>query len=313
VARTHAINHYHLQVETPEANLSRAMQRLNVSYAVWFNRKYRRVGPLFAGRFRAVITDREKWVAEVNRYIQLNPVRTAAFGLGKRDAAFSKGGNSAGAEREKVRERLRHLRNYRWSSTRAYLAVEAAPSWLTVDVVRAQFGGRTKKDQSRAYRQALEEAIVEAVKESPWEKAVGGLILGGKQFVEVDVPYGAHFEIEIRSGPDDFLPEPLKLYEMPDGLYYPISAQVWTQGGLIEAQDDSIHAMADALAAMTKARKALRHKLRQDGPLQFRAFQFGKYVSPILMGFHRSRVVDSGYELVSRTTWENSLEHNHAV
>lgn len=149
-------------------------------------------------------------------------------------------------------------------------------------------------------------------------KGHGGLFIDDCQVQRldiswVDVPYDDHFEIEIRSGPDDFLPEPLKLYEMPDGLYYPISAQVWTQSGLVEAQDDSIHAMAGALAAMTKGKKALRHKLRQDGSPQFRAFQLGKYISPFLMGFHRSRVVDSGYELVSRATWENSLWHNPAV
>ena len=143
-------------------------------------------------------------------------------------------------------------------------------------------------------------------------KGPGGLFIDDCQVQRLDiswmdVPYGAHFEIEIKSGPDDFLPEPLKLYEMPDGLYYPISAQVWTQTGLIEAQDGSILAMAEALAEMTKAKKALRHQLRQEGAPQFRAFHFGKYFSPILMGFHRSRVVDSGYELVSRGAWEESL------
>jgi putative transposase len=151
---------------------------------VWFNRKYRRVGPLFAGRFRAEITDREKWVVEVNRYIHLNPVRTSAFGLGKRDAAFSKAGHSVVTEQGKVQERLRHLRNYRWSSGRAYLAEEAAPSWLTIDAVRAQFGGRSRKDQIKAYREALHEAIAEGLNEPPWTSAAGGLILGGKQFVE---------------------------------------------------------------------------------------------------------------------------------
>jgi putative transposase len=177
-------NHYHLQLETPEANLSRAVQWLNVSYAVWFNRKYRRIGPLFAGRFRAQVLDTDKWVAEVNRYIHLNPVRTSAFGLGKRDAAFSKAGHSVVTEQGKVQERLRHLRNYRWSSGRAYLAEEAAPSWLTIDAVRAQFGGRSRKDQIKAYREALHEAIAEGLSEPPWTRAAGGLILGGKQFVE---------------------------------------------------------------------------------------------------------------------------------
>src|SRR5215471_4310222 len=40
-------NHYHLLVETPEANLSRAMQWLNVSYSMWFKRRHRRAGHLF--------------------------------------------------------------------------------------------------------------------------------------------------------------------------------------------------------------------------------------------------------------------------
>ena len=39
-------NHYHLQLESREANLSKALHWLNVSYSVWFNRKYSRVGPL---------------------------------------------------------------------------------------------------------------------------------------------------------------------------------------------------------------------------------------------------------------------------
>ena len=52
--RVHAFvllaNHYHLQLETPQANLSRTIQWLNVSYSIWFNKKYRRVGPLFQGQ-----------------------------------------------------------------------------------------------------------------------------------------------------------------------------------------------------------------------------------------------------------------------
>ena len=44
-------NHYHLLVQTPHANLSRAMQWLNVSYGVWFNLRHDRVGPLFQGRW----------------------------------------------------------------------------------------------------------------------------------------------------------------------------------------------------------------------------------------------------------------------
>src|SRR5688572_1264065 len=50
-------NHYHLLLETPHAGLSQAMQWLNVSYSVWFNRRHDRCGPLFQGRFKAIIFD----------------------------------------------------------------------------------------------------------------------------------------------------------------------------------------------------------------------------------------------------------------
>jgi len=67
-------NHYHLQLETPEANLSQPLQWLNVSYSVWLNRKYRRVGPLFQGRFKAILHEPAEALM-INRYIHLNPVR----------------------------------------------------------------------------------------------------------------------------------------------------------------------------------------------------------------------------------------------
>ena len=50
-------NHYHLLLETPEANLSRAMHWLNAGYCVWFNRRYRRRGHLLQGRFGAFLVE----------------------------------------------------------------------------------------------------------------------------------------------------------------------------------------------------------------------------------------------------------------
>ncbi len=141
-------------------------------------------------------------------------------------------------------------------------------------------------------------------------KGHGGLFIDDCQVQHldiswIDVPCGAQFEIEIKSSPDDWLPESLKLYEMPDGLYYPISNQVLTQRGLTEAKDELIYHMAKSLATMTNAKRTIRHQLRQDGMPQFRAYQHAKYVSPILMGFHRSRVEDSGYELISQASWND--------
>ncbi len=55
-------NHYHLIVETPEANLSRAMQWLNVSYAVYYNRRHQLVGHLFQGRFKAILIEADSYL-----------------------------------------------------------------------------------------------------------------------------------------------------------------------------------------------------------------------------------------------------------
>lgn len=68
-------NHYHVLVETPDANLSVGMQQLNGVYAQRFNAKRRRVGHLFQGRFKAIIVERESYLLELCRYIVLNPVR----------------------------------------------------------------------------------------------------------------------------------------------------------------------------------------------------------------------------------------------
>jgi putative transposase len=53
-------NHYHLLIRTPEANASAAIQWLNVSYSVWFNKRRERVGHVFQGRFGSV-TPRFRW------------------------------------------------------------------------------------------------------------------------------------------------------------------------------------------------------------------------------------------------------------
>jgi len=50
-------NHYHLLIETPNANASRALQWLNVSYGVWFNRRHTRSGAVFQARYKSVLVE----------------------------------------------------------------------------------------------------------------------------------------------------------------------------------------------------------------------------------------------------------------
>jgi REP element-mobilizing transposase RayT len=67
--------HYHLALETPDANLAEGMQRLNGIYAQGFNRRHRVSGHLFQGRYHSVPQRRDSQLLELFRYIALNPVR----------------------------------------------------------------------------------------------------------------------------------------------------------------------------------------------------------------------------------------------
>src|SRR2546428_1322216 len=123
-------NHYHLLLELRQANLSRALQWLNVSYSVWFNRRHRRSGHLFQGRFKSVVVSREEWALGLSRYIHLNPVRIGRLGLGKSERQRSRAGLAPAPNAATVRERMTVLRSYRWSSYGAYLGIAARPAWL---------------------------------------------------------------------------------------------------------------------------------------------------------------------------------------
>jgi hypothetical protein len=68
-------NHYHLLIETPEANLVRGMRRLNGVYTQAFNRRRKKPGHVFQGRYKSILVDKENYLLELCRYIVLNPVR----------------------------------------------------------------------------------------------------------------------------------------------------------------------------------------------------------------------------------------------
>lgn len=69
------MTNHHFLVETLEANLSRAIQWVNVSYAAYFNRKRQRRGHLFQERFKSIIVDADEYLKHLSRYIHLNPLR----------------------------------------------------------------------------------------------------------------------------------------------------------------------------------------------------------------------------------------------
>ena len=147
-------NHYHLLLQTPEANLSAAIQWINVSYAGYYNRKHQRSGHLFQGRFKAFLIDADEYLLPLSRYIHLNPIRAKI---------------------------ATNPAKYAWSSYPAIVGKAKIPEFLRTDYFLAYFGEKTA-EAIRSCRAFVEGADLQSLK-SPSEQAVGGLILGNGEFV----------------------------------------------------------------------------------------------------------------------------------
>lgn len=68
-------NHYHLLIETRDENLSRFMRQLNGIYAIYFNKKYKRSGHLWQGRFKSWYVTDETYLYTLILYIEQNPIK----------------------------------------------------------------------------------------------------------------------------------------------------------------------------------------------------------------------------------------------
>jgi REP element-mobilizing transposase RayT len=147
-------NHFHLVFETPDPTLSRGMQWLQGKYAQWFNKRHRRTGHLFQGRFKAFLVEKETYLLEVLRYVVLNPVRAGM---------------------------VQRPEDYRWSSYRAIAGMGQAPPWLAVDHVLHQFAPDHAIAQEY-YRAFVTEKIGDP--RSPWEGLIGRIYLGSESWLE---------------------------------------------------------------------------------------------------------------------------------
>ncbi len=153
-------NHYHLVVRTPRANLSRALGWLQTTYTVRFNRRHRRVGHLFQGRFKAHLVEEDAYALSLMRYIHLNPVRVKALK------------EAGGREKQKL------VDAYKWSSHRFHAALAHPLPWLKPDWLR--YYSPHVVQARKGYRNDLHQALRSGEEQtSPWENLQGGLVLGG--------------------------------------------------------------------------------------------------------------------------------------
>jgi REP-associated tyrosine transposase len=179
-------NHYHLCLRTPKGNLSRVMRHVDGIYTQRFNRRHRRDGSLFRGRYKAILIDADEYLSALVRYIHLNPVQASI---------------------------VRQPEDYRWGSHRFYLEPKGAPSWLNTAEALEQIGGR------KAFHEFVlsgnEESLeryYKAERQSP--------ILGSQTFIErVKQPAGIlarehprYQRQALQTGPDQVISAVLREY-----------------------------------------------------------------------------------------------------
>lgn len=124
-------NHVHLVLEVARGEaLSKAMLGLNLSYALHFSRRYRYTGHVWQGRFKSLAIDRESYLLECGRYVELNPVR-------------------AGLVQDPAR--------YPWSSYRVYAEGASIP-FLTLNPLYESLGVSVNNRQHH-YRQFIRDGM----------------------------------------------------------------------------------------------------------------------------------------------------------
>jgi putative transposase len=148
-------NHYHLLIETPEANLIKAMHTLNTSYSTYFNKRKERSGHLFQGRYKSILVQADEYLHHLSRYIHLNPVRANL---------------------------VKYPEDYIWSSYRFFISKGKIPAWLTTDFILCCFD----KDAQKAKALYKDFVLVEIEKRPAVisDNIKAGFILGNDDFVE---------------------------------------------------------------------------------------------------------------------------------
>ncbi|MFV2032476.1 MAG: transposase, partial [Gammaproteobacteria bacterium] len=148
-------NHYYLLIKTPQGNLSRIMRHIDGLYTQRHNRLKKTDGPLFRGRYKAIVIDASQYLLQVSRYIHRNPV-------------------------EMKKPLVEVLENYRWSSYPAYIGLDQAPRWLNRDTVYGEMGSQHRY---RAYKTYVNQSMDRKTSEFYRLKHTPS-VLGDRQFRE---------------------------------------------------------------------------------------------------------------------------------
>lgn len=118
----------------------------------------------------------------------------------------------------------------------------------------------------------------------------------------LDTIQDEYFEVSVHGRPDDFIMKDVEFYEMLNGMYYPISNKVWTLEGVeeFEQKQKMLEILFDSLRVLGK----VRHQMHQEGIQGETAYnQYMKY-HPIIRGFNKNRILESGFKLYTLAEWQ---------
>jgi putative transposase len=145
-------NHYHVVVETPEANLAQGMRQLNGVYTQYVNRTHDLAGHVFQGRYKSILVEKDSYLLELARYVVLNPLRAGM---------------------------VEEVGDWPWSSYRATIGQVPAPIWLQTDWILGQFGKQRNRVRA-AYMDFVRQGVSSP---SVWDKIKGQIYLGSDEFI----------------------------------------------------------------------------------------------------------------------------------
>ena len=152
-------NHYHLLIQTYDANLGRVMRHINGVYTQRFNKLQKIDGSLFRGRYKAILVEEGDYLFELSRYIHKNPIEI----------------------KDKNKILVNSLKEHKWSSYPSYLDLCKTPNWLNKSKILSMF--KNDKDILKRYELFVDHQNSDRIKEF-FQKKNQGIILGSRDFKE---------------------------------------------------------------------------------------------------------------------------------
>ena len=223
-------SHYHLVLRTPDANLSRAMQWLNLSFAAWYNTRHQRKGPVFQRPFGSVPIENAAWAYELSLYVHLNPLRIKALGLSKQERKAANLGMAPLPSPDVVTARLKTLREYPWSSYRAYAGYVTAPAWLQCDELWRR-AARKKAERVRQYRHDAQARAREGEDPRKQEALFDSLAIGSVEFVQFLKKVGVEVGLNRETANKRRLREQVSVEQVIDAVAR-ARGEAWSEFGL---------------------------------------------------------------------------------